>query len=226
MAKKSKYSGQESEYKYIAPRTHNQRMLVELIKKNTVTICQGLPGTGKTLLSLQEGIFMLKEGEIDKIYYVRNDPLNKYGSKGKGYLPGTAQEKMAPLLAPIMDNIYQVCSKGKADYIISQGQIEGLMFEDLRGRSFQKSFIILDEGQNTTPIGIYTALTRIGQGTKMVLLGDKGQKDSLDKFQDGLADAWKRLDKIPDIGKVSLGINDIFRNKLIKDIVNSYKGIL
>ena len=223
---KSKYSGRDAEYRYLTPRTHNQRMLVESIRENTVTLVTGYPGTGKTLLSLQAGLFMLKEGEIDKIYYVRNDPLNKLGSKGKGYLPGNAQEKMAPLLGPIMDNIYQVCNKGKADYIIANNQIEGLMFEDLRGRSFQRSFIISDETQNVPPIGVYTVLTRIGAGTKLVLLGDGGQKDSMDRFSDGLTDAWKRLDNVTDVGKVSLGINDIFRNKLIKDIVKSYKNII
>ncbi len=223
---KSKYSGRDAEYRYLTPRTHNQRMLVESIRENTVTLVTGYPGTGKTLLSLQEGLFMLKEGEIDKIYYVRNDPLNKLGSKGRGYLPGNAKEKMAPLLAPIIDNIYQICNKGKADYLLANDQIEGLLFEDLRGRSFQRSFIISDEVQNVPPIGVYTVLTRIGNDTKLVLLGDGGQKDSMDKFSDGLTDAWRRLDGVEDVGKVSLTLHDIFRNKLIKDIVKSYHNIL
>ena len=223
---KTKYSGASAEYRYLTPRTHNQRMLVESIRQNTITIVSGYPGTGKTLLSLQEGIFMLKNGEIDKIYYVRNDPLNKLGSKGKGYLPGNAQEKMAPLLAPIVDNIYEICNKGKADYIIANNQIEALLFEDLRGRSFNRSFIISDEVQNCPPIGVYTVLTRLGRESKLVLLGDGEQKDSLDRFSDGLTDAWRRLDGIQDIGKVKLDLKDIFRNKLIKDIVKSYKNIL
>ena len=226
MSKRSKYSGVEAEYRYLTPRTLNQRRVVQSIQDNTITLVIGPPGSGKTLLALQEAIHAHKNGEIDKIYYVRNNPVNKLGSKGIGFLPGTAQEKLAPLVAPIVDNIYQICNKGKADYILGNSIIEGITFEDLRGRSFQRSFIISDESQNCPPIGIYTVLTRIGNESKLVLLGDSHQKDSTDFIDDGLTDAWNRLANIPDIGRVSLGIDDIFRNKLIKDIIKSYRNIL
>lgn len=226
MSKRSKYSNVEAEYRYLTPRTFNQRKVVESIRENTISLIIGPPGCGKTLLALQAAIHAYKDGEVDKIYYVRNNPVNKLGSKGIGFLPGTAQEKLAPLVAPIVDNIYQICNKGKADYILGNGIIEGITFEDLRGRSFQKSFIISDESQNCPPIGIYTVLTRIGNDSKLVLLGDSHQKDSTDSIDDGLTDAWNRLANIPDIGRVSLGIDDIFRNKLIKDIIKSYRNIL
>ena len=221
--KSSSYANKSQEYFWKAPLTDNQRCFVDLMDEKQVVLAHGPAGTGKTLFALQTALKQLDMSIIDKIWYVRNDTYNKFASKPMGALPGDAREKMLPLLGPILDNLDELCSPGKAKYIIDNGQIEAIPFEFLRGRSLANAFIIVDEAQNTTPEAIKMALTRISRNSQMVLIGDTRQKDSLDRFDDGLADAVDKLQGLPSVGIVEFGPQDIKRSAIVADILSRYE---
>lgn len=223
--KASKYSKSELEYNWVAARSSGQQFFLRSMDENDITIVKGKAGTGKTLLALQTGLKLYQLGEIDKIYYVRNDVGDDLGSKDLGALPGDKEEKLFPLLGPIIDNIYQICSPGKAKYIMEKQIVEVIPFEYLRGRSLKNKFIISDESQNVPPKGILTLLTRMAEGSKLVIIGDPSQKDSRTGYSDGLKDCWLRLRGLPGIGFVELGYQDVQRKTIIVDIMKRYKDI-
>ncbi|MGL4568434.1 MAG: PhoH family protein [Fusobacteriaceae bacterium] len=220
-----KYSNSESEYKFIEPITPNQKLYQKSLNLNTITICSGCAGTGKTLLALQKGLKLYKEGKISKIYYIRNNcGMADLASKGRGDLPGDVLQKALPLLGPIVDNLFELLVDHKAKYMVEKGVIEPLYYEDLRGRSFSNSFLLADEAQSVTPKGILTLLTRIGEGTKLALIGDKSQKDTASNYSDGLSDAIHRLEGMTDLGIIFLNESDIQRHGIIKDIISRYQS--
>jgi phosphate starvation-inducible PhoH-like protein len=203
--------------------THRQEEFNRLIKTNTVTIAHGSAGTGKTLLALWTGLSLVAKGDFDKVVYVRSDVGVEF-QRGRGALPGDMSEKIAPLLGPILDNIPVCCrSHGAANYLLDKGIIEPLLLEDIRGRSLNRSFVIVDEVQNFLPIHVKTCLTRVGSESKMVLIGDTKQAD-LDVFrrENGLVDAVYRLRHLQDVGVLEFHKEDVVRNSVIAHILDRY----
>lgn len=206
------------------PKTDSQEDLWTSLNKHTVTIAVGPAGVGKTLTALWWGLQALKQGAIQKIIYVRSD-VGCAHQRGRGALPGTLEEKMAPLVGPVMDNLAVMCkSTGAADYLISKGIIESMMLEDVRGRSFNETLIIFDEAQNTTPDQIKTVLSRVGQDSKIIVTGDTKQID-LDAFRtnNGLIDCYQRLANLNTVGRIRFTKSDIVRNGVIADILAAYE---
>lgn len=203
--------------------THRQEEFHRLIKTNTVTIAHGSAGTGKTLLALWTGLSLVAKGDFDKVVYVRSDVGVEF-QRGRGALPGDMSEKIAPLLGPILDNIPVCCrSHGAASYLLDKGIVEPLLLEDIRGRSLNNSFVIVDEVQNFLPLHVKTCLTRVGQNSKMVLIGDTKQAD-MDVFrrENGLVDAIYRLRHLQDVGILEFHKEDIVRNSVIAHILDRY----
>ena len=203
--------------------THRQEEFNRLIKTNTVTIAHGSAGTGKTLLALWTGLSLVAKGDFDKVVYVRSDVGVEF-QRGRGALPGDMSEKIAPLLGPILDNIPVCCrSNGAANYMLEKGIVEPLLLEDIRGRSLNNAFVIVDEVQNFLPLHCKTVLTRVGQNSKMVLIGDTKQTD-LDVFRrdNGLVDAIYRLKDLCDVGIVQFHKEDVVRNSVISHILDRY----
>jgi phosphate starvation-inducible PhoH-like protein len=203
--------------------THRQEEFHRLIKNHTVTIAHGSAGTGKTLLALWTGLSLVAKGEFDKVVYVRSDVGVEF-QRGRGALPGDMSEKIAPLLGPVMDNIPVCCrSNGAANYLLERGIVEPLLLEDIRGRSLNNSFIIVDEVQNFLPNHVKTCLTRVGSESKMVLIGDTKQAD-LDVFrrENGLVDAIYRLRHLQDVGILEFHKEDVVRNSVIAHILDRY----
>jgi len=203
--------------------THRQEEFNHLIRTNTVTIAHGSAGTGKTLLALWTGLSLVAKGDFDKVVYIRSDVGVEF-QRGRGALPGDMSEKIAPLLGPILDNIPVCCrSHGAANYLLEKGIVEPLLLEDIRGRSLNKSFVIVDEVQNFLPIHVKTCLTRVGSESKMVLIGDTKQAD-LDVFrrENGLVDAIYRLRHLQDVGILEFHKEDIVRNSVIAHILDRY----
>ena len=224
MEQRTTFEGRGMDLNPFYPKTDSQEDLWTSLNKHTVTIAVGPAGVGKTLTALWWGLQALKQGAIQKIIYVRSD-VGCAHQRGRGALPGTLAEKMAPLVGPVMDNLTVMCkSKGAADYLTSKGIIESMMLEDVRGRSFNETLIIFDEAQNTTPDQIKTVLSRVGQDSKIIVTGDTKQID-LDAFRtnNGLIDCYQRLANLNTVGRIQFTKSDIVRNGVIADILAAYE---
>lgn len=220
--KSSSYSDKGREFFWRAPIGDRQKTYVELMDSKQIVFAEGPAGTGKSLLALQQGLKLLAQHRITKIIYIRIDPVDKLGGLDLGALPGDVDEKMKPLLGPMMDNLDELCSPGKAKYIIDNGQIEAIPIRFLQGRSLANSFIITDESQNINPTAMELILTRLSHGSQMVLIGSNRQKISRDKFDNGLADAISVLGHLPNIGYVELTNADVQREGIVADINEAY----
>ena len=204
-------------------KTDSQENLWRSLNKNTVTIAVGPAGVGKTLVALWFGLSAIKARAFTKIIYVRSD-VGCSHQRGRGALPGTLEEKMAPLIGPVMDNLSVMTrSQGAADYLMDKKIIEPMMLEDIRGRSLNESLIIFDEAQNTSPDQVKTVLSRVGENSRIIVTGDTKQID-LDVFKshNGLLDCYHRLGNIENVGTVQFTNSDIVRNGVIADILAAY----
>jgi phosphate starvation-inducible PhoH-like protein len=203
--------------------TWRQEELWNCFKKNTVTMAHGCAGTGKTLIALHYGLFGIAQGDFEKVYYVRSDVGVEF-QRGRGALPGDLSEKIAPLIAPVLDNLPCIMrSQGAAEYLLNKKIIEPVLLEDIRGRSLNNAFIIVDESQNFLPSHIKTCLSRVGKDSKICLIGDTKQTD-LEVFrrENGLVDAIHRLRNLMEVGVVEFQKEDIVRNSVIAHILDRY----
>lgn len=206
------------EHKVLYPKTYNQRLYLESLNRNIITIATGCAGTGKTLLALYQGFRLMAAGKIERIVYIKPN-VGLYEEREVGFLPGTKQEKMVPLTGPILDNLVKFMPVRQAEYHIEH-TIECMLLADIRGRSFAKSMMILDEAQNTTPRAVKTFLTRIGQDSRIALIGDSSQCDlQPGKFVDGLGYVVQRLRNQEDVDIVHFVEGDIIRHPIIAHIL-------
>lgn len=202
------------------PMTESQGFLIDSIRENTVTIASGAAGVGKTLLALHSAVWMHHRGDVDKILYVKPN-IDNYGEKELPTLPGELDEKLAPLLFPVIDNLAVFCTDGKAKSLIHQKKIEGTLLGYMRGRSLNRTFVILDEAQNTTPHWVKTMISRIGQDSKLVILGDPSQKDT-GGFENGILDATNRLKGLDNVGMIFFNHQDNVRNPDLIELLERY----
>lgn len=201
------------------PRNSKQREFWSLMASNTVVIAHGCAGTGKTLLALWFGM----SAGYDKVIYVRSD-VGADHQRGRGALPGTLEEKMIPLIGPLFDNLpVFMRTLGAVEYTLRTKKVEPMLLEDIRGRSLNDCFIVVDECQNFTTGQIKTVLTRVGENSKIVLIGDTRQADlATFRRQNGLEDAIVRLGRMRDVGIVEFTKQDIVRNSVIAHILGAY----
>lgn len=205
------------------PRNEKQRSFWSAMYNNTVTIAHGCAGTGKTLLALWFGLLEVSDKVYEKVIYVRSDVGTDH-QRGRGALPGTLEEKMLPLIGPLLDNLpVFMKTAGAADYVLRTKKVEPMLLEDIRGRSFNDCFIVVDECQNFTVEQMKTVLTRVGTNSKIVLVGDTRQAD-LDVFRrrNGLEDAVLRLDGLKDVDVIQFNRDEIVRNSVISHIIGAY----
>jgi phosphate starvation-inducible PhoH-like protein len=203
--------------------TWRQEDFWNTLKRNTVTLAHGSAGTGKTLIALHFGLSGVASGDFDKVYYVRSDVGVEY-QRGRGALPGDMSEKIAPLIAPIFDNLPCIMrSQGAAEYLLNKKIIEPILLEDIRGRSLNEAFVIVDESQNFLPQQIKTCLSRVGKESKICLIGDTKQTDmEVFRRENGLIDAIHRLSNLAEVGIVEFMKEDIVRNSVIAHILDRY----
>lgn len=213
------------EYSKIHPANKSQELALSSLRNNTLSILTGPPGTAKTLLSVYVACELLHSRAIDKVYYVK-PVVDVMGEKGLGFLPGDLNEKVAPHIAPLKDSLEVFMTRGKSEYLLNKKIIEFLPLDHLRGRSLNRCMVIADEMQNATTHSVMTVLTRMGQDSKIALLGDAVQRDLEDRFgRDGLSDARRRLSCIPDTGCVEFGFQDIVRSNFVKNVIISYADL-
>ncbi len=216
-------SNRDDGLRAIHPANESQRIAIELLRKKTLTVLTGPPGTAKTLLSVFVACEKLQKREIEKIYYVK-PIVETWGEKGIGFLPGSEMEKLEPHLASLRDALGVFMAKGKADYLIDKKIIEFLPIDTLRGRSLHRCAIIADEMQNTTVKSLLTVLTRLGENSTIALLGDVVQRDLAGRYgEDGLTDILRRLSSMEEyMGHLEFGVEDVTRSDFVRKVILAY----
>lgn len=202
----------------IVPKTDSQRRYINAINSFDLIFATGPAGTGKTWLAAARAAQLLEDDKIDKIIITR--PAVEAG-ESLGFLPGEKEEKFQPYLRPFRDVLDERLGKSFVDYLLKTGRIEAAPLAYMRGRTFKRAMVILDEAQNTTPVQMKMFLTRIGEDCKVVVNGDINQCDI--RGISGLEDAVKRLAFIPSVKCVEFGRNDVVRSGLCQEIVSAYE---
>ena len=206
--------------KNILPKTDGHKYYLSCLKDNDVVFCTGPAGTGKTYLAVANAINCLKDRNIEKIILSR--PAVEAGEK-IGFLPGDIKEKVDPYLRPIYDALYDMMPFDKVDKKIISGEIEIAPLAFMRGRTLKNSYIIIDEAQNTTKVQMKMLLTRLGEGSKMVITGDLTQVDLPTGQISGLGHSINILKKIKGIEILKLDVSDIVRHPIVSKIIDAYE---
>ncbi len=207
--------------KPIKPKTIGQKKYVDSIRNNMIVFGTGPAGTGKTYLAMAMAITAFKNDEVNRIILTR--PAIEAGEK-LGFLPGDLQSKVDPYLRPLYDALYQIMGAETFQKNMEKGLIEVAPLAYMRGRTLDNAFIILDEAQNTTPAQMKMFLTRIGFGSKVVVTGDRTQKDLPSGEVSGLDVAYRVLSEVEEIAFCELTSADVVRHPLVQKIVQAYES--
>jgi phosphate starvation-inducible protein PhoH and related proteins len=206
----------------VRPRTPGQAEYLRQIRQNDLTFAVGPAGSGKTYLAVALAIEALRAREVRKIVLVR--PAVEAG-ESLGFLPGDLLQKIQPYLRPLMDAINELMGFETGQRLLQSEVIEVLPLAYMRGRTLNDAFIILDEAQNTTVAQMKMFLTRMGNGSKIVVAGDTTQIDLPRGINSGLFDALHRLKQVKGIAFARLTEEDIVRHPLVQKIVSAYETI-
>lgn len=203
-------------------RTLIQHAYVDLLRSQraSVVIATGKAGTGKTRLAIVEGAQALLRGNVQRLVLVR--PAVSAGEE-LGYLPGTMDEKMAPFVRPMLDALNTVYTTREINNLREEGRLELAPISFMRGRTFDKAWIVFDEAQNSTPVQMQMVLTRLGRDSKLVATGDLDQCDLAGA--NGLADFLCRLSPMRRntlIHHIQLGEEDVQRSEVVKEVLGVY----
>jgi phosphate starvation-inducible PhoH-like protein len=201
----------------LKPRSINQKEYIRSVAENTITFCQGVPGSGKTHIAVGMALEYLIDHKVEKLVITR--PVVEAGER-LGFLPGTAEEKLHPYLLPLFDEINYFLEMQSYTKLKVGKQIEIVPLGLMRGRSFNNAFIVADECQNASYDQLKMLLTRIGMNSKMVLTGDVAQSDLQRQQQGGFLELIERLNGIDSIGIANLYATDIVRNPIIGSIIS------
>ncbi len=206
--------------KFIIAKTKGHNDYIKALRKHDVIFCVGPAGSGKTYLAVASAINALKERQVERIILSR--PAVEAGEK-LGFLPGDMKEKVDPYLRPIYDSLYDMLPSDRVEKKILSGEIEIAPLAFMRGRTLSNAFVIIDEAQNTTSIQMKMLLTRLGEGSKMVITGDLSQIDIGIKKDSGLLQALNLLREIKEINITKLNNIDIVRHPIVSKIVKAYE---
>lgn len=204
----------------ITARGENQVHYLHNILQHDINFGIGPAGTGKTYLAVACAVQALESERVSRIILVR--PIVEAGEK-LGFLPGDIAQKVHPYLRPLYDALYEMMGFDKVNQLIERDIIELLPLAYMRGRSLNDSFIILDEGQNTTVEQMKMFLTRIGFNSKAVITGDITQIDLNNRRDSGLVHASEVLKNIPGISFTQFQVSDVVRHPLVQTIVEAYE---
>ena len=203
----------------VLPKGENQENYLKMIRQKTLTFGVGPAGTGKTYLAVALAVEQLRSGEIEKIVLTR--PAVEAGEK-LGFLPGDLSQKVDPYLKPLYDALFETLGFKETNNLIEGNIIEIAPLAFMRGRTLSNSFIILDEGQNTTREQMKMFLTRFGFGSKVVVTGDLTQVDLPSDSSSGLLHAIEVLKTVKEVGFIEFSSKDVVRNSLVQKIVEAY----
>ena len=203
----------------IRPRHGAQARYVSTLRRSKLTFAIGPAGTGKTFLAVAVAVEMMRKRLVERIILSR--PAVEAGER-LGFLPGDLREKVDPYLRPLKDALITMMPAEMVERRLANEEIEAAPLAFMRGRTLANAFIILDEAQNTTPMQMKMALTRIGENARMVVTGDPSQTDLPPGQRSGLSDALEILPGLDDISVTRFGQQDVVREDLVAAIVQAY----
>ncbi|QIE42852.1 PhoH family protein [Rhodobacteraceae bacterium SC52] len=205
--------------KTVEPRTDAQKAYVRALYDQELAFGIGPAGTGKTYLAVAVGVSMFIDGLVDKIILSR--PAVEAGER-LGFLPGTEKEKMDPYMRPLYDALYDFLPGKQVDKLIEEKKIEIAPLAFMRGRTLSNAFVVLDEAQNATTMQMKMFLTRLGEGSRMVITGDRSQVDLPRGVQSGLREAESLLGGVKGISFNYFTAKDVVRHPLVARIIEAY----
>ena len=205
--------------KLVEPRTDAQKAYVRSLFANELAFGIGPAGTGKTYLAVAVGVNMFIQGHVDRIILSR--PAVEAGEK-LGYLPGDMKDKVDPYMQPLYDALNDFLPSKQVAKLIEEKKIEIAPLAFMRGRTLARAFVVLDEAQNATSMQMKMFLTRLGEGSRMVITGDRSQVDLPRGVMSGLRDAERLLSGIPQISFNYFTSKDVVRHPLVAAIIEAY----
>src|SRR5438477_7638122 len=203
----------------VQPKSLNQRRYLDAIGSHDMVFGVGPAGTGKTYLAVAMAVSALLAKQVSRIVLAR--PAVEAGER-LGFLPGTLQEKVDPYLRPLYDALYDMMEQEKVDRSLEKNVIEIAPIAFMRGRTFNDSFIILDEAQNTTSEQMKMFVTRMGFNSKAVITGDITQIDLPSAKRSGLIEAMDVLKNVNGLAFCHFNDTDVVRHHLVQRIVRAY----
>ncbi len=207
--------------KRVEPRTAAQKAYVHALFENELAFGIGPAGTGKTYLAVAVGVSMFIGGHVDKIILSR--PAVEAGEK-LGYLPGDMKDKVDPYMQPLYDALNDFLPGKQLAKLLEDKRIEIAPLAFMRGRTLSNAFVVLDEAQNATTMQMKMFLTRLGQGSRMVITGDRTQIDLPRGMPSGLQDAERLLKSIPKVSFNYFTSKDVVRHPLVAAIIEAYEA--
>ncbi len=205
--------------KLVEPRTQAQKSYVKSLFANELAFGIGPAGTGKTYLAVAVAVSMFIEGHVDRIILSR--PAVEAGEK-LGYLPGDMRDKIDPYMQPLYDALNDFLPGKQLAKLIEENRIEIAPLAFMRGRTLANAFVVLDEAQNATSMQMKMFLTRLGEGSRMVITGDRSQVDLPRGVTSGLQDAERLLKSLPEISFNYFTSKDVVRHPLVAAIIEAY----
>lgn len=210
----------QTQRKTIIPKTLGQKLYLQAILKHPLVFGIGPAGTGKTYLAMAAAVHALLKNQVERIILTR--PAVEAG-EALGFLPGDLEEKILPYLRPLYDAMGDMLDSGDVAKLTEKGIIEVAPLAYMRGRTLSRSFVILDEAQNTTPEQMMMFLTRLGEDSRMVVTGDITQIDLPRAKQSGLLEVQRILRDIPGIEFHQFSGADVVRHPLVLKIIEAYE---
>ncbi|MEL7131292.1 MAG: PhoH family protein [Pseudomonadota bacterium] len=207
--------------KLVEPRTDAQKAYVQSLFDNEMAFGIGPAGTGKTYLAVAVGVSMFISGHVDRIILCR--PAVEAGER-LGFLPGTQEEKVDPYMQPLYDALNDFLPGKQLAKLKEEKTIEIAPLAFMRGRTLSRAFVVLDEAQNATTMQMKMFLTRLGEGSRMVITGDRTQIDLPRGVASGLWDAERLLKSIPNISFNYFTSKDVVRHPLVAAIIEAYEA--
>jgi len=204
----------------VRARNHAQDLYLRALKRYELVFSEGPAGTGKTWLAVGHAVSLLEKGLVERLILSR--PAVEAGER-LGFLPGDMREKVDPYLRPIYDGLYEFMDARMVERGLQTGMIEVAPLAFMRGRTLTKACILLDEAQNATTMQMKMFLTRLGEGSRMIVTGDPSQTDLPHGQKSGLSEAISLLSGIEGVGHVKFKEGDVVRHDLVRAIVSAYE---
>lgn len=203
----------------VRARNAAQNAYIKALKQHELVFAEGPAGTGKTWLAVGYAVSLLEQGQADRLILSR--PAVEAGER-LGFLPGDMREKVDPYLRPIYDALYDFMEARHVDRGLQTGMIEIAPLAFMRGRTLTNAVVLLDEAQNTTTMQMKMFLTRLGEGSRMIINGDPTQIDLPPGQKSGLIEAVRILDGVEGIARITFKEQDVVRHDLVRRIVTAY----